>query len=66
VQPNRDEVDLELLALAAATDRVAEAVGDAAIRARLKVIADEVRGMARRGRNPLGGPEISDECYPPA
>ena len=49
VQPNRYEDDLELLALAAATERVAEAIGDAAIRARLHVIANEVRGMARHG-----------------
>ncbi|HEY2616340.1 MAG TPA: hypothetical protein VGI78_03280 [Acetobacteraceae bacterium] len=49
VQPNQDDDDLELLALADATDRVAEAVNDAVIRARLRAIADEIRAMARHG-----------------
>ena len=66
MQPNRDEDDLELLALAAATDRVAEGVGDAAIRARLHVIADEVRGMARRGRDSRGDPDMSEANNLPA
>jgi hypothetical protein len=66
VQPNRDEDDLELLALATATDRVAEGVSDAAIRARLHVIAAEVRGMARRGRDSRGDPDMSEANHLPA
>jgi hypothetical protein len=49
VQPNSDRADTELLALAEATDRVADVVADPAIEARLRVIAGEVRAMARGG-----------------
>ena len=44
-----DEQDLELLALAEATERVAETTTDRLIAARLHTIAYEVRSMARCG-----------------
>ena len=49
MQPNPDRADAALLALAEATDRVADAVADPAIEARLRAIAGEVRAMARGG-----------------
>ena len=66
MQPNQDEDDLELLALADATDRVAEVVNDAALRARLHAIANEMRAMARHGGGSFGGPEILEACFLPA
>lgn len=63
MQPNQDEDDLELLALADATDRVAEAVNDAAIRARLRAIANEMRAMARHGGGSFGGAEMLEACF---
>ena len=48
MQPNRDRDDVELLALADATERVAASVAEAAIQARLREIANEVRMLARR------------------
>ncbi len=66
MQPNQDEDDLELLALADATDRVAEAVSDTAIKARLHAIADEMRAMARHGGRPFGDLEISETWFLPA
>lgn len=61
MQPNLNEGDSELLALAEATDRVANAVGDQAIATRLRVIAGEVRTMARRSRSSAGGRSASGE-----
>jgi hypothetical protein len=66
VQPNQDEDDLELLALADATDRVADGINDAAIAARLRAIADEMRAMARHGGGSFGGPEMLEACFLPA
>jgi hypothetical protein len=66
VQPNEDEADPELLALAAMTERVAAAIGDAAIKDRLQMIAGEVRAMALRGRDLLGDPDRSGAGRPPA
>jgi hypothetical protein len=44
-----DEGDPELLALADATDRVADALTDPAMAVRLRAIADEIRAMGLRG-----------------
>jgi hypothetical protein len=55
VQGSLDEGDSELLALAEVTDRVANSVGDEAIAARLRVIAGEVRTMARWSQLSAGG-----------
>jgi hypothetical protein len=66
VQPNRDQDELELLALAEATDRVAAAIGDATIKARLHMIANEVRAMVRRGGGSLGGSDMAEACCLPA
>lgn len=66
MQPNQADDDLELLALADATDRVAEAVCDAVIRARLQGIADEIRAWGRHGGGGSGGPEMLQACFLPA
>ena len=66
MQPNQDDDDLELLALADATDRVAEAMNDPAIKARLHRIADEMRAMARHGGGSYTGPEMCEARYLPA
>ena len=49
MRPNSDRADTEPLALAEATDRVADAVADPAIEARLRAIVGEVRAVARGG-----------------
>jgi hypothetical protein len=48
--PQQSDDDLEVLALADATDRVAEAMSDPAVRARLHRMAEEMRAIARHGR----------------
>ena len=50
MQPDQYENDFELLDLAEATDRTADAVTDATFSARIHEMATEVRGMAHRGR----------------
>ena len=66
MQPNHDDDDLELLELADATDRVAEAVNDPVTKARLHAIANEMRAMARHGGGSFGGPEMVEACFLPA
>ena len=63
VQPNHDDDDLELLALADATDRVAEAMSDPAIRARLHTIAEEMRAIARQGGGSCCGLDLREVCF---
>ena len=46
MQPNRDQADQELLALAHETERVAATIADTKCAARLIEIASEVRSMA--------------------
>jgi hypothetical protein len=60
VQPYQDGDDLELLALADATDRVAEGMNDTAIETRLRAIADEMRAMARLERRSFGDLAMSE------
>ena len=48
MQSDQDNADLEMLELATATDLAAEAIADAAVNARLREIAIELRDMAHR------------------
>jgi hypothetical protein len=64
--PQQSDDDLEVLALADATDRVAEAMSDPAVRARLHRMAEEMRAIARHGGGSYVGPEMCEACYLPA
>ncbi len=48
MQPNPDNGDPELLALARATDQLAATIVNSGIAKRLREIADEVRSLARQ------------------
>ncbi len=60
MQPNVDTWDAELLELAEATERAAKLVGEPSIAARLRAMAEEVRGLAG------GVPSPSSDCRLPA
>ena len=63
MQPDRDQADHELLALAQETERVAATIADTKCAVRLTEIATEVRSMATWLRH--AGDEASSRTFRP-
>jgi hypothetical protein len=64
VQPNQDQADQELLALAQETERVAATIADPTCALRLTEIAGEVRSMASWLRH-TGDKEVGSWTFRP-